>query len=150
MVEAGWILASDSRAVLAPLLPSRARVREEGAARLRGGDRGNQDSAMHLSEQSSSEELLPCQVIRSSVLRVTSAGGLVNLPSAFFPLPKELPGGWAESCHFFLGLAMPCGMRDLGSPDQGDQGLHPRPLQWKRGVLTTGPPGKIPKEELSF
>ena len=29
-------------------------------------------------------------------------------------------------------------MRDLSS----DQGLNPHPLQWKCGVLTTGPPGK--------
>ena len=84
------------------------------------------------------------------MLRVTSPGGLVNLLSVVFPLPKEFPGGWAESCHFFFGLAMPWGMQDLGSPDQGHQGLNPCPLQWTRGVLTTGPPGKTPKKNCHF
>ena len=35
-------------------------------------------------------------------------------------------------------LVAPHSMWDLSSP----QGLNPSPLQWKRGVLTTGPPGK--------
>ena len=39
-------------------------------------------------------------------------------------------------CFFFL--VAPHSMWDLRSL----QGLNPSPLQWKRGVLTTGPPGK--------
>ena len=38
---------------------------------------------------------------------------------------------------FFFFLAAPCVMRNFP-----DQGLNLCPLQWKRGVLTTGPPGK--------
>ena len=43
---------------------------------------------------------------------------------------------FALTYHCFL--AVPHGMWDLSSP----QGLNPCPLQWKPGVLTTGPPGK--------
>ena len=39
---------------------------------------------------------------------------------------------------FIYFLATPCSMRDLKFPDQGS---NPHPLKWKRGVLTTGPPG---------
>ena len=39
----------------------------------------------------------------------------------------------------FFVLAVPCSMRESQFPDQG---LSPYPLQWRRGVLTTGPPGK--------
>ena len=38
-----------------------------------------------------------------------------------------------------------CTVQHVGIPDQG---LNPRPLQWKHGVLTTGPPGRSP--EFSF
>ena len=34
-----------------------------------------------------------------------------------------------------------CTVRHLGSHFP-DQGLNPCPVQWKHGVLTTGPPGK--------
>ena len=102
---------------------------------------------MHPAEQRLSEELLGCQVI-------STASHLCWRPGepAVWVLPafKGVPAGQAESCHFFFGLAMSWAMWDLGSPNQGDQGLNPRPLQWKWGVLTTGPPGKTPKEELSF
>ena len=37
---------------------------------------------------------------------------------------------------------MPCNMQDPSSPDQGS---NPHPLRWKRGALTTGPPGS-PKD----
>ena len=37
--------------------------------------------------------------------------------------------------------AAPQDMWDLSSPDQE---LNPRPLRWKCGVLTNGPPGKPP------
>ena len=42
---------------------------------------------------------------------------------------------------FFFGCATQhaVSMRDLSSPDPG---LNLCPLQWKAGVLTTGPPGK--------
>ena len=40
--------------------------------------------------------------------------------------------------QFFV-LAMLCSLWDLSCPNQGS---NPSPLQWKRGVLTTGPPGK--------
>ena len=36
-------------------------------------------------------------------------------------------------------LKVSCGMWDLKFPDQG---LNPGPLNWDRGVLSTGPPGK--------
>ena len=39
---------------------------------------------------------------------------------------------------FLGGEPAPCGMWD---PNQGS---NPRPLHWKLGVLTTGPPGKSP------
>ena len=47
--------------------------------------------------------------------------------------------------RFFMGsslvtlLKVSCGMWDLKFPDQG---LNPGPLNWERGVLSTGPPGK--------
>ena len=57
---------------------------------------------------------------------------------------------WSKSCelqvmslkrkreNFFSPLATLKGTQDLSFPDQG---LNPCPLQWKRGVLTTGPLG---------
>ena len=39
----------------------------------------------------------------------------------------------------FLVLAVPCGLGDLIFPTKGS---NVGPLQWKHGVLTTGPPGK--------
>ena len=39
---------------------------------------------------------------------------------------------------FFFFLAVPHGLWDLSSPDQGS---NTGPLPWKCGVLTTGPPG---------
>ena len=39
-------------------------------------------------------------------------------------------------CIFFF-FATPYSMQNFSS-----QGLSPRPLQWKPGVLTSGPPGK--------
>ena len=47
-------------------------------------------------------------------------------------------GGLSKDSDSFLFLAAPRGMRDLSSPTQG---LNLCPLQWKCGVLTTGPPG---------
>ena len=44
-------------------------------------------------------------------------------------------------------LAMPHSMGDLSSPTR-DQTLCP--LQWKRGVLTTGPPGKSLFQSFDF
>ena len=47
-------------------------------------------------------------------------------------------------CYLFLVfffLAVPWGLWDLSSPDQG---LNPCPQQWKCAVLTTGPPGNSP------
>ena len=41
---------------------------------------------------------------------------------------------------FFFFFAIPRGMWNFP-----DQGLNPCPLQWKRGVLSTGPPGKSPR-----
>ena len=42
-----------------------------------------------------------------------------------------------EDVFFRGGGATPCGMWNFP-----DQGLNPCPLQWKRGILTTGTPGK--------
>ena len=47
---------------------------------------------------------------------------------------------WKVSTIFFSFLATPLGMWNF--PDQGS---NPCPLQWKHGVLTTGPPGKSTK-----
>ena len=69
--------------------------------------------------------------------------------TAFSPQPAvpSRPVGCISSLRFYCHpfaltyhcfLAVPHGMWDLSSP----QGLNPCPLQWKRGVLTTGPPGK--------
>ena len=47
-------------------------------------------------------------------------------------------------CYLFIFIFWPCHTaRHVGSlfPDQGS---NPRPLCWKRGVSTTGPPGKSP------
>ena len=58
--------------------------------------------------------------------------------------PSSLP-----SRHELLGLfflATPCVMQDLSSPYQG---LNWLPLQWKQGILTTGPPGS-PKSWFSM
>ena len=41
---------------------------------------------------------------------------------------------------------MPCSLH-VGS-EFSDQGLNPSPLQWKRGVLITGPPGKSQEEQV--
>ena len=78
-----------------------------------------------------------------------------NLPSLTYPSrplakpwrdPRQspwspAPGGLAAqlaACTFFF-FGMPCGMWDLTSQTRE---LNPRPLDWKHGVLTTGPPGK--------
>lgn len=72
----------------------------------------------------------------------------MNLLSGFFPLPKESLGDGQKAVISFE-LAMSWGMWDLGSPNQGDQS-EPLPPAVEVGDLTTGPPGKTPKEELSF
>ena len=57
------------------------------------------------------------------------------------PLPQAGDRGMGTNGLFFF-LAAPCCMRDLSSLTRG--GTH-APLQWKRRVLTTGPPGKSHK-----
>ena len=65
-------------------------------------------------------------------------------PKTFFnqqePIIKQDPHG---SILFFLFVcvSVPCGMWDLSSPTR-DRIQNSSPLQWKRRVLTTGPPGK--------
>ena len=48
---------------------------------------------------------------------------------------------WAFSFLFFFFFWLHHSRCRILVPDQGS---NPRPLQWKRGVLTTGPPGKSP------
>ena len=43
---------------------------------------------------------------------------------------------------FFFFLAAPCSMWDLSSPTR--DGTRALEVQWKRRVLTTGPPGNFP------
>ena len=47
----------------------------------------------------------------------------------------------------FLFFFWPCCMLYVGS-EYSDHGLNPSPLQWKRGVLITGPPGKSQEEQV--
>ena len=66
------------------------------------------------------------------------------------PSEKEIlgavrKGGKNEILFYFLSYlsATPRGMQDLNAPDQG---WNPCALQWKHGVLTTGPPGNSENE----
>ena len=60
-------------------------------------------------------------------------------PAFSWKLTLEWPARSTSSVPFFS-LA-PCGLWDLKVPNQGS---NPCPLQWKRGVLTTGPPEESP------
>lgn len=112
VVEAGWILASDSRAMLTLLLPSRTRVWEEGAARLGGTGTGG-TSTVQCTCQSRAQvrSFLGHQVISAA----SHLPGRPGEPAVCgFPASKGVPWGDGQKAVIsFLGWPCPGACRIL-------------------------------------